>query len=561
MDTLGRYRILGELGRGAMGIVYRAHDLSLGREIAIKTIRLSDLADADERGRVRERLFREARSAGMLSHPNIVTIYDVAEQGDIAYIAMERVEGPTLARLLATDPPDGTAVLSILSQTAAALDYAHKRGIVHRDVKPGNIMIHDGNTAKITDFGVARIQSHQVTQAGSMVGTPNYMSPEQIQGQEVDGRSDQFSLAVIAYELLTGEKPFSAESIPALALRIVQEEPVPLQRLNPSLDWPVDTVMQRGLAKKAGDRYPTCADFVFALENACRACRKWKPLPVGAAHAMETISEPPARVEPVVAPIPVPFAHLPVRTEDVQADESYDYPEPSDAPPPLRFIRRLTVFLVAAGLLAAAIIWGLRSLEERRELAADAPRSPATSDAKGNEAPSNRGALKVAPSEERDPRTAVTSPLPSEPLLQRPQPGFVNARLITNPPGALLVVDGAEESACTSPCSLSLRQGRHTLAATKDGYRRTLRILETPIESEIYVNLEPTSGTVMIRTEPRNATIIVNGETRPEKTPTMLKLPAGRYKIELVLDDDREQNEVVVRDSAITNLAVTFGAR
>src|SRR5688572_18079776 len=149
MDEIGRYRILEEVGRGAMGIVYRAQDPAIGRIVAIKTIRLSELADEGERTRLRDRLFREAQSAGMLSHPGIVTVYDVGEEGEVAYIAMEFVDGPTLNRMVLSDPPDGKLILSILAQTAAALDYAHKRGIVHRDIKPANIMIHERTTAKI----------------------------------------------------------------------------------------------------------------------------------------------------------------------------------------------------------------------------------------------------------------------------------------------------------------------------------------------------------------------------------------------------------------------------
>ncbi len=167
-----------------MGVVYRAQDPAIGRIVAIKTIRLMDLADPSEQSKLRDRLMREAQSAGILSHPGIVTIYDVAEEDDINYIAMEYVDGPRWIRSHVNDPPDGRLFSTFLSQTAAALDYAHKRGIVHRDIKPANIMLHERSVAKITDFGVARIQSHQMTQAGSMVGTPNYMSPEQIQGQD-----------------------------------------------------------------------------------------------------------------------------------------------------------------------------------------------------------------------------------------------------------------------------------------------------------------------------------------------------------------------------------------
>src|SRR6202051_5338586 len=188
-----------------MGIVYTGQDPSIGRMIAIESMRLSDLSDDAERVRLRDRLFREAQSAGILSHPGIVTIYDIAEEGGLAYIFMELVNGPALDKMLkAEQTPDKETLLSILRQVATALDYAHKKGIVHRDIKPANIMVHEDGTAKVTDFGVAKIVSQQMTQAGTIMGTPSYMSPEQVQGGMISGRADQFSLAVIAYEVLTG---------------------------------------------------------------------------------------------------------------------------------------------------------------------------------------------------------------------------------------------------------------------------------------------------------------------------------------------------------------------
>ncbi|HEY1758449.1 MAG TPA: serine/threonine-protein kinase [Bryobacteraceae bacterium] len=294
MDTptvqqIGRYQIIGELGRGAMGIVYRAQDPAIGRTIAIKSIRLNELTEDAERERLRERLFREAQSAGMLSHPGIVTIYDIAEENGMAYIFMEFVNGPPLEKmLLAAQTPDKETLLSIFRQTAAALDYAHKKGIVHRDIKPANIMIHEDGTAKITDFGVAKIVSQQMTVAGTMMGTPSYMSPEQIQGGAITGRTDQFSLAVVAYEVLTGEKPFSAEYLPTLLYRIVREEPIPPQRLNTTLGQAVEPVLKKALAKNSADRYETCAEFISALAVACNSTPGWIPLPRGASQNMPT---------------------------------------------------------------------------------------------------------------------------------------------------------------------------------------------------------------------------------------------------------------------------------
>ena len=289
MNTIGRYQLLGEIGRGAMGVVYRAQDPAIGRVIAIKTIRLADLTDEKERERLRDRLFREAQSAGILSHPNIVTIYDIAEENGMAFIFMEFVNGAPLERLVADGVRDNEALLNILRQTAVALDYAHKKGIVHRDIKPANIMIQEDGQAKITDFGVAKINSQQMTQSGALMGTPNYMPPEQVQGLPVDGRSDQFSLSVVAYEVLTGEKPFSGDYLPTLLYKIVREDPVEPRRLNPTLGPQVDLVLRKAMAKNPNDRFLTCAQFVHELAAALAMSPGWRPQSRGTSQSMPTI--------------------------------------------------------------------------------------------------------------------------------------------------------------------------------------------------------------------------------------------------------------------------------
>ena len=241
------------------------------------------MLNPEEQKRLGDRLFREARSAGILSHPGIVTIYDVEQQDNLAYIAMEYVDGPTLDRLLSgPEPIPPEQMFSILAQTATALDYAHQKGIVHRDIKPANIMIAADGTAKIADFGIAKITaSEQFTMTGSIVGTPHYMSPEQVQGQPVDGRSDQFSLAVVAYEMLTGEKPYTGEHLTTVVYKIVAEEPVPAQRWNATLGASIENVLRQGLASEDPiQRFRTCSLELVAAPGkgfvgAPRAGKRW----------------------------------------------------------------------------------------------------------------------------------------------------------------------------------------------------------------------------------------------------------------------------------------------
>jgi serine/threonine protein kinase len=270
---IGRFLIRGELGRGAMGVVYDAIDPLIGRSVAVKVIHLDSSTETEQAEFLKERLFREARSAGQLFHPGIVVILDVGQQGDTAFIAMERVEGKSLLQTLSTGPPiDIIPALEILRQTAAALDYAHGRGVVHRDIKPANIMLQDGGTIKIADFGIAKIMSaQQATVTGVVMGTPSYMSPEQIESQPVNGRADQFSLAVVGFELLTGTRPFQSDSIATLTYMIVHGNRPSARTANPRLPESVDEVFRTAFARQPEGRYPTCTRFVEALTAALNA--------------------------------------------------------------------------------------------------------------------------------------------------------------------------------------------------------------------------------------------------------------------------------------------------
>ncbi len=267
-STLGRYKVLKELGRGAMGVVYLGKDPTIQRFVAIKTMRLDEIDDADKLQEVKKRFFREAESTGRLSHPNIVTIYDAGEEHDLGYIAMEVLEGTTLKQW--SRKPDlmpFDKLLPTLATVADALDYAHQQGVVHRDIKPANIMMTKDQVVKVMDFGIAKMASSSKTQTDIVLGTPTYMSPEQIAGKRVDGRSDIFSLGVVMFELLTGRPPFTADNVPALLFAIAHSPHPLLATLRSDLPPIVQEVLARALQKDAVQRYRRANEFAQELRS------------------------------------------------------------------------------------------------------------------------------------------------------------------------------------------------------------------------------------------------------------------------------------------------------
>lgn len=270
--TLGRYEIIKELGKGAMGTVYLGRDPKINREVAIKTMALSQEFEPDELEDVKERFFREAETAGMLNHPNIVTIYDAGEEHDLAYIAMEFLNGNDLApytkkgKLL---PP--AAVLKICGKVAEALHYAHSQNVVHRDIKPANIMLLKDKTVKVTDFGIARITASSKTKTGVVLGTPSYMSPEQLSGKHVDGRSDLFSLGVMLYEMLSGTRPFRGDSMATLMFQIANEPHPDIREYREELPEDVAKLVDRMLAKDPEARLKNGNEVVRAIVACLRS--------------------------------------------------------------------------------------------------------------------------------------------------------------------------------------------------------------------------------------------------------------------------------------------------
>ena len=266
---LGRYQIQKELGKGAMGVVYLGKDPKIGREVAIKTMALATEFEGDELQEAKDRFFREAESAGKLDHPNIVKIYDAGEEHDLAFIAMEFLKGKDLAPF--TKNPNllpFEKVLSIVERVAVALDHAHKLNIVHRDIKPANIMYDaDTDTPKITDFGIARVTDSSKTKTGMVLGTPSYMSPEQLAGKKIDGRSDLFSLGVMLYQMSCGRLPFEGESMTQLMFAIANEPHPNIMEYNPALPEYMNDLLDMALAKKFEERFQTGAEFAAAIRT------------------------------------------------------------------------------------------------------------------------------------------------------------------------------------------------------------------------------------------------------------------------------------------------------
>jgi predicted Ser/Thr protein kinase len=265
----GRYEVEQHLGRGGMGDVYLVHDTTIKRRAALKTMRLdADSGDAKQTIELRQRFYREGQRAGQLTHPNIVTVYDMGEDLGMSYIVMEFVDGHTLTQLMKKQRFSVPQIKHVIYNAGMGLDYAHENGIFHRDVKPDNIMVGKTGIVKVMDFGIAHVVNENLTRTGSVLGTPAYMSPEQVGGKKVDGRSDIFSLGVILYELLTGTKPFPGDTIPTVMLAILQTDPAHPSTVDAKIHPAWDEILRKALAKNREERYATVREFAQAVRDA-----------------------------------------------------------------------------------------------------------------------------------------------------------------------------------------------------------------------------------------------------------------------------------------------------
>jgi predicted Ser/Thr protein kinase len=596
-----------------MGVVYQAIDPTIGRTLAIKTIRLREVDDPAQRDRLKERLFLEARSAGVLSHSNIVTIYDMEEDDGVAYIAMQFVNGPTLDEVMSRPKAMGAQELfRVLRQTASALDFAHAKGIVHRDIKPANIMIDEHGTAKITDFGIAKVgTSGNLTLSGTILGTPNYMSPEQVQGKLVDGRADQFSLAVVAYEILTGDRPFAGEHLGTVVYKIVAEEPAVVHRLNPSLSPDIDGVIRKALSKKADGRYKNCIDFVNALEGACLQAEGWQSLARGTSHSIPTEAEPASRTR---APKPERTAgrRKPVAALGSSRASSRDEGT-RDREKTSMFFPAFGAFVVVLGVLAMlgwqSGLWEpanpsgqgpstvagkaadpeadlkpeilangknedvetppakpveLKTSEPAQGEAAKpeasptmgpaATRKPSPAEPKATQSMA-RKAAKAIPEAKASPRIAVVeSAVPTG--RGTPQDLFIQ----TNPSGVTAVVDNRADTACETPCVLLAAPGVHLLSLTLPNFQkeiRQIRVAESRVDVPL-ITMHPNGGTLMISTVPQGANIFIDDRLMGSMTPAQISLPGGTYNIKVELNGMRKSERIEVSNGNTKYLKMTL---
>ncbi|MEM8996259.1 MAG: serine/threonine-protein kinase, partial [Acidobacteriota bacterium] len=316
LNKLGRYEIVGELGKGAMGQVYLAKDPLIGRQLALKTFRLGFSAKDADREQFKVRFLREAQSAGILSHPNIVTIHDVVEDasGDF-FIAMEYVKGTDLKQLMQRQGRlDVRFVVDIIAQIADGLDYAHSKGVVHRDIKPANIILTADKQAKITDFGIARVEQSNLTVEGQLLGTPNYMAPEQIQGREVDHRADLFSLGVMLYEMVTGKKPFQGDNLTMVTHRIVYDAFTPPSQLVAGLPSRLSAVLEKALEKDANRRYARGSEMARDLRAVFSTAGRAEGGTASFLAPPDPPAQPPEGTAPRAAPTPGGRAPYPLNT-------------------------------------------------------------------------------------------------------------------------------------------------------------------------------------------------------------------------------------------------------
>src|SRR5947199_778983 len=541
IQTVGRYVITVKLGRGAMGVVYKALDTTIWRTVALKTMRL-DVHGLDAQEMVR-RFQNEARAAGVLNHPNIVTIYDAGEQDGIFYIAMEFIEGTTLhevlaeQRVLATDE-----VLQLTRQICRGLDYAHSNGIVHRDIKPANIMITGNGTVKIMDFGIAK-SGGQVTNTGQVLGTPNYMAPEQVKGRQLDGRSDLFSLGVILYEMLTGEKPFVGQNVTTIIYKIVNENPTSPRDLDVTVHPGLSAVVIKALAKSPDDRYQTGAELMNDLEKYKSLGSSLAVTAVVSTSTVAGLSDPSEQT--LVLPASTAVAAM-AATQVVNGSSAAAAAPAKVAGPPKAIEKpgttvienhkiRLYIGAVAAVLVLAVGVAGYGYYERRTaQKLADRAEAQVQLD-KTIKASTPRVAVPPpVPDPTPEPETQTGQPIQDKskvkPVRVRasssPNQVFnhqAELKISSTPDGAKVELDGWSEPKWVTPFTASnVAAGKHNVVVTRPGYMQEERDVEVAAGKTLAVDiaLNPVPPKVVVSSTPQGANIVIDGKDIGKTTPS-----------------------------------------
>ncbi len=538
VENIARYQIIGELGKGAMGVVYKATDPTIGRTVALKTLRL-DL-EGMEAKELLARFKNEARAAGVLNHPNIVTIYDAGEHAGMFYIAMEFIEGATLQALLKQAhmlPP--AKVVDIVRQVCAGLDFAHSKGIIHRDVKPANIMLEPDGTAKIMDFGIAKGVGAGMTSTGQVVGTPNYMSPEQVKGQPLDGRSDLFSLGVVMYEMLTGERPFTGQNVTTIIYKIVNEQPPAPHVLDTTMHPGLGAVVMKALAKAPDARYQDGATMAEELAN-------YKSFVASAGATMPQMEPevtvampiPPPALEAAAAAAatPAPIAAAPPRlalvASALQSTVSRLQPVAKATPPRKTPISGIVVALAVVALAAAGYL-GIRTTRPRPtppaavETAAQssAPAPPQVTPEEPKAEPQSAPATGTSPSESAAPSTEAA-----------PVADTGEIRISSSPAGAQVKIDDRADPRWVTPFSaVKLKPGEHTLTFVKDGYKRETRKTEVVAgkRAAVTAELQALKGFLELDSTPAGAAIFIDGVPSGHVSPAKVAVDPGQHRVAL----------------------------
>ena len=496
MEKIGRYEIIGELGRGAMGVVYRALDPTIGRTVALKTTRVD--VDHTERDELLRRLRNEAHAAGQMNHPNIVTIHDAGEWDGLFYIAMEYLEGETLQSLMAGAHPLSTAqIIEIAKQVAAGLEYAHSMNVVHRDIKPANIMIARRHLAKIMDFGISK-SIGTLTRTGQVFGTPYYMSPEQVMGQPIDGRSDFFSFGVVLYEMATGARPFGGDTVATVIYKIINETPPPPCELQTAIDPRLSTLITRCLEKRPENRYQTGAELASALENLPLMHSAEQPRTVQSSNTSLPRTQA-LRIEQASAAAPKQSASTATVATDARVGS-----EPAVKPhtgastglPAHWFGTRRKRAWISSAVLVLLTLAALNTARRHRLLqqqlsggASIVVKVPATLAKRAGHEGVEKREMRVRESEHAESHSRNVPEKESRATIER----AVAVSFTSNPAGASIRLDGQSDPAWVTPYTIAdVAPGIHRVVFYKEGYSPEFRDLKVGARDAAYgVDLIP----------------------------------------------------------------------